>query len=1038
MNRPFRVILIMVTLMVVGVAMLPLLSVQYMPSQQQGGITVSYSWPEASAKVMEAEVTSKIEGVLAPISGVASMQSGSSKDQGYVSLTLKKGGNIDAIRFEVSSRLRSLYSTLPAGVSYPSLSTGVRGDSPTPILSYTLNADLSTWEIGQYAEKTMVPKLSKIEGVENVYLSGATPFEWVVEFDAERCAMLGIKSSDISTAFSLSGKIEPLGIATADDGTPITVNFLTPQQTPDNWNQIEIYNIDGRIITLGDVATISRRQQLPTYYNRINGLNNVNLTVYASPGVNNLTLATAVKEAITELPLPSGYSITLVDDTTEYIKKELDKIYSRTGLSILILLLFVFLTSRSWRYLLMIVVTLAANILIALIFYNLLGIEIHLYSLAGITVSLGMIIDTSIIMLDHYSRFHNRRVFLAILAALLTTIGALSIVYFLPEEQRANLVAFSIVIIINLVVSMFISLLFVPALLDSFPLKIGRRRRFSTRSKRRIIRITRLYSRFISFGRRHRLVFIVVAILSFGLPVHMLPTEIGEKNALDSTLTLFQRTYNATLGAPLYQNTLKNYVEPALGGSLRLFAKDIFSSFEATDPERTKIYINASLPPGCDIHQLNATVAEMENFLSQFSEIDIFRTSISSVENGQIVVTFTPEAEKAGFAFRLKDLATTKAISLGGADWSVWGVGQGFSNKLGNGWKSNAITLTGYNYDALYALASELTDSISVSPRVKEPVVASSRWDFRTKTEFFLRFNLDRFALYKLAPSDYFASLGTRLYDSRIGNYYDGLTSESVVLSSSAKDGFDAWHLSNDMLRIGDRDIKLSELGKISKETSDNDIYKTNQQYSLTVGFDFIGSWELGQRFEKRHVERLEKSLPIGYKVAGSGSGWWWGDKEGLPYALLALIVAIIFTICAVLFESLRQPLVIISMIPISFVGVFLTFSLFNLPFDQGGFASFVLLSGLVVNAGIYLVNEYNVMRQMGATPGLRTYLRAYNRKIIPILLTVISTVLGLLPFVMISREPFWFSFAAGAIGGMIFSIVAVTAFLPLLLPMKK
>lgn len=138
------------------------------------------------------------------------------------------------------------------------------------------------------------------------------------------------------------------------------------------------------------------------------------------------------------------------------------------------------------------------------------------------------------------------------------------------------------------------------------------------------------------------------------------------------------------------------------------------------------------------------------------------------------------------------------------------------------------------------------------------------------------------------------------------------------------------------------------------------------------------------------------------------------------------------------LFESLRQPLVIIAMIPISFIGVFLTFYLFELRFDQGGFASFVLLSGLVVNAGIYLINDYNLFLRNGVRAGLPTYLRAYNRKIVPILLTVLSTVLGLVPFVVVSREPFWFSFAAGAMGGMLFSLIAILLFLPIFLPLKQ
>lgn len=1030
--------MILATLMIIGVTMIPLLSVQYRPNPQQGGISIQYSWPGASAKVVEAEVTSKIEGIVAPIVGVSGVNSQSRKDGGSVSMSFKKGINVDALRFEVSSRLRSLYPNLPKGVSYPSLSAGVRGDTPNPILTYTLNADLSTWDIQRYAQEVIVPLLTAIDGVENTTVNGATPHEWIIEFDSEMCARLGITSADISNTFRVNNNLSPLGITDDDDGTPQTVNFGSYAVEPENWQSIEVKNVEGRIITLGNISTISRRQQLPNSYNRINGLNNINLTIYAAPGVNNLSLASKVKACVSSVSLPDGYSITMAEDSTEYIKRELTKIYTRTGLSVLILLLFVFIASRSWRYLLMIIATLTANILIAFIFYALLDIELHLYSLAGITVSLGMIIDTSIIMLDHYSRFGNRRVFTAILAALLTTIGALSIVYFLPEGQRQSLIDFSIVIIINLTVSLLISFLFIPALLDRFPLRIGQRKRFRTRSKRRLARLTTIYGRYIRWGRSHLWVFIVLAVLGFGIPVQLLPPELGPKNAPDSTLTLWQRSYNNTVGSGLYQQTLKNYAEPALGGSLRLFAKDAFSSYQPTEPERTTIYIRASLPPGCDIHQLNATMLDMENYLSQFPEIDIFRTSISSYESGMITVTFTPEAERAGFAFRLKELATSKAISLGGADWSVYGVGQGFSNSINTGWKTNSISISGYNYDQLYKLCEDLLDSISANPRVTGPVIAGGRWDMKSKTEFYLNFNFDRFVLYGISPSEYFTSINARLHNSGLSSYYNGSENEMVVLASSTRDKFDVWHLSNDMIRIGDRDIKLSELGAIKKTISGNDIYKRDQQYSLSVAYDFVGSYELSRRFEDRQIERLQKQLPVGYKVYQSQGGWWWGGAAKSPYFLLVLIALIIFFICAVLFESLRQPLVIISLIPISFIGVFLTFSLFELPFDQGGFASFVLLSGLVVNAGIYLINEYNTLRRDGTRVGLGTYLRCYNRKIVPITLTVLSTVLGLLPFVVISREPFWFSFAAGAMGGMVFSMVAITLFLPLFLPLKK
>lgn len=1032
---PFSVILIMIVLMVIGAAMIPLLNVQYSPTSRQKHLEVRFSWVGASARVVEQEVTSKLEGVIAPISGIQDMSSVSRKNGGAITLSFKKDANLDAIRFEISSKIKQIYGTLPEGVRYPSLSTSTSGEYVPPILTYTINANLPTWQIQQYAQKNIAEPLSRIAGIKQVDVNGATPFEWVITFDPERCNTVGITGDDITAALASESSNLPLGLGAIENDEQIRVTLRGNELKPEQWEKIVVKNTEGRLVTLGDIATIQYKQSLPTSYYRLNGLNNININITAEKYTNTLVLTDFIKSEVEKMKasLPEGYSVSLVDDSSIYIEKELTKIYFRSGLSLLILLVFVFLASRSLRYLLLIVVTLLANILVAFIFYNIFNLEIHLYSLAGITVSLGIVIDTSIIMTDHYGRYRNLKVFVAILAALFTTMGALSIVLFLPEEQRANLVDFSAVIVINLAVSLFISLFFIPALLDKFPMRTLRRQRKTTKGIRRIARISSLYQRWISWSKRHKWAYIATFILAFGIPVQLLPAKLGvpEYGQKLDTLTRSQEFYNKTIGGEFYQQKVKPWLEPALGGSMRLFANSAFSNGSFwNEPQRTTLYIQAKLPEGCTVHQLNETVIDMENFLSQFDEIEAFRTQVSSYDRANITVTFKPEAEKLGFAYTLKDAAQSKVISLGGATWGVYGVGQGFSNDIGGGMKQNQIRLVGYNYETLYRYAQDIVDTIVLNQRVKEPEIAGRiDWGLSgTTTEFFLDFNFERFALYNINPSEYYKAIEQQLFRTELNPIYNDSQMESVVLVSAGAINFDAWHVGNDILKVGNQSVKLSELGSISKRRSGNDIYKSNQQYTLTVAFDFVGSYELAKRFVNRQVKRVSATLPIGFKVNESHPDWW-RDNQGTQYYLLLLIIAIIYFICAILFESLLQPLVIICMIPISFIGLFLTFWLFELNFDQGGFASFVLLSGLVVNAGIYIINEYN---QVGS------YIRAFNRKIIPIMLTVLSTVLGLIPFVVISREPFWFSFAAGAMGGMLFSIVAVIVFLPIFLKTDK
>lgn len=1046
----------MVALMVIGIGMIPMLNIQYTPSIKQKELGLSYYWYGASARVIEQEVTSKLEGVLASVKGIKEINSTTGKGWGEITLTIKKNENIDAIRFEAATQIKQLYSNLPKDLTYPVFSTTTSGEQEQTILSYTLNADISTAHIQKYAEEHILPILSRIDGVNNVAIYGATPYEWEISFDPNKCAALGITAKEIADAINNynkedilgltneknnSGEIQQFRVLLANKPNDVSAgNTLTPPNENtvtgySMWENIPVTNSKGRIVLLRDIATAKYKEQLPRRYYRINGLNNINLNISAEKHVNTLELTAQIKNKMKELEasFPEGYSALVAYDASREIQKELNKIYIRTALSTLLLLLFVYITSRKLRYLFLIVVTLLANILLAFIFYNLFKLEIHLYSMAGITVSLGLIIDTSIIMIDHYSYYHNKKAFLAILAALLTTIGALLIVFFLPEHQRNNLIDFSSVIIINLTVSLLIALFFIPALLDKLPIK-PRTGKKMIKSRRRIVRFTHVYGKTILFTRRFKGVFIVLMLLGFGIPIQMLPAKIKDKYDPNKEREgFFPELYNKTIGGQFYQNTLKPILEPTLGGAMRLFTEHVFNGNYYSDPQRTRLYVRASMPEGCTVHQLNEVMKKMENYLSQYQEIEMYQTLVANYDQGSINITFKPEAENSSFPIMLKDILIAKANDLGGADWNIYGIGQGFSNALGSGYKSNRITLTGYNYDLLYKYAQQLCDSLLKNKRVSGPVIlGGDTWYSKNATEYFIDFNFEQFAQQDLKPSDYYNFLTQQLYVQNLNPVILQDEQVPVTLISSESRNFDVWHLKNDIIQMGKKSVKLAELGTIEKRLSGNDIYKENQVYSLRVAFDFLGPYELAKRVTERNIDRLNNTLPLGFKADNKDSYWYFSENK-TQYALLFLIIAVIYLTCAVLFESLWQPFVIIMMIPISFIGVFLTFYLFKFNFDQGGFASFVLLCGIVVNAGIYIINEYNLTCRATKRQGLKYYLKSYNHKIIPIFLTIVSTILGLIPFIYEGqKEVFWFSFAVGAMGGMVFSIIALVFYLPL------
>jgi multidrug efflux pump subunit AcrB len=1036
----FSIIIVFVMLMVVGAAFIPLLNIQLNPSNRLPGTSVNFYWHNASARVIEQEVTSKIEGVLNQMKGVKRITSVSRKGSGYVYLEFKKGTNTDALRFEMATLLRQLYPNLPMGVSYPQIvMRNTDQQNKGVVLTYTLNASASPIFIQKYAEKNIVGALSLIEGVNDVNVYGGTPFEWVITFDENKMNTLGINGSHLSTALNSYLSHRVLGVINEDlfqksGSRPVSVNLQSARPDSLVWEEIPVAKSAGRIVYLGDVASIQYREKAPTSYHRINGLNTVNLVVSPADGVNALRLASKVKEEVIRIKqqLPPGYTMILAYDATEFIRDELQKIGLRTLFSMLILLFFVFIVSRKWRYLFLILVSIVCNLLLAVIFYYLFKIEMHLYSLAGITVSFGMLIDNSIIMVDHIKNRGNRKVFLAILAATLTTVGALSVVFFLKEQQRVNLADFALVIIINLSVSMLVALFFIPALFEKFPIKKRHTQRM-IKGKRRVVKISRFYSKSIAFSKKWKWAYIVLFVLGFGIPVHLLPDKIEGED-------FWPAAYNNTLGSDWFVQETKPLVAKILGGSFRLFGENVYEQSFYSEPQRTKLYARATMPEGCTVQQLNVAVKKMENMLSRHNEIESYQTSIRSPQDGSIVVEFKKDFEYTSFPYYLKEEMIQKATQLGGLDWSVYGVGRGFSNSLHSGAGKQEIIFGGYNYDQLYAYALKLKNNMEENPRVKDiEIKGSSAWRAESLHEYYLDFNPEMFAFYDTKLHQFYGVLSQKLYQTRLQSVFSAGEMQDVSLVSSNVESFGVWELNNTPLEVAGRDLKMSGLGRVQKRRTGNSIHKENQQYQLVLSYNFIGPYQLAKMVREEHVEQIRKELMMGYSVHEQNYSWQWDKKDKSQYYLLFLIVAIIFVTCSVLLESFKQPLAIIGMIPFSFIGVFLTFYLLDINFDQGGFASFVLLCGIVVNSGLYILNDYNQMIRNTRRSKLRCYINAFNHKIVPIILTILSTILGLIPFVWAGQnEVFWFSFAAGAMGGLVFSLIALFVYLPLFFDFRE
>ncbi|MCK5822156.1 MAG: efflux RND transporter permease subunit [Bacteroidales bacterium] len=1037
----FSIIVSFIVLMIIGLALMPRLSVHMHSNRYLPRLYISYGWSNASPRLIEQEVTAPLEGLFNTIIGVNKIESSSNRGHGSISIEFDENVDIDHKRFELASKIREAFPGLPEGVSYPYISPYAKVSDEKTLLSYRLNAPASPRLIMEYAEEHIEVRLAHIEGLYRVSVSGATRMEWELTYDQEQLWSLGIDRNQIVSALRgyFQNQVIGMGLDTWTGDMklmPKSIILRSLSNEEGTWLDIPVTTVNGRIVRIKDLCRVLHKAKEPTSYYRINGNNSINLRCITETDANSLKVAAEIKKEMKKIEedFPPGYFIQMTQDETEFIKDELHKIYYRTLFSFTILLLFVLLISRQFRYLLIIFISLIANILTAFILYYLLNVQINLYSLAGITVSLGLIIDNTIVMLDHMRTKKNRRVFLAILAATLTTMGALSVISFFGDQIQEWLIDFSLVLIINLFVSLMVALFLVPSLFEKIPLK-NKKGKSLRKRKARVVRISLVYMRMIHFAQRFRWGYIIIAILIFGLPVNDLPTKMDGDE-------WYHKVYQKTLASDFYVQKIKPVADKALGGTLRLFTTNVANRYSYRYPERTGINISASLPEGAVLQQMNDLMVEIERYLSQYEQIDQYVTTVSGARNGRMSINFKKEYELGAFPYVLYSLLNDLANKLGGADWSIVGVGQYFNNSVSDNTGSQRIALYGYNFEELVGHAEWTLSQAMMHQRVqKGSIISKISWRRDPLYEYVLRMDPEMMETYGMSPGEIVRQLqALSISQTSSGSIFVDGNLEPIRLQSKQSGEFDVWMMGNTPIQKSNSMVKLAKLGEVKREGKNRSINKENQQYVLFVEYEFVGAYRLAQLHQERLIVKVKDHLPVGYSAEKYGYRWQ-RDKPKKQFLLILVVMLIIYLICSVLLESLKQPLAVVLLIPVSFVGVFLTFYLFEFKFDQGGFASFLLLSGLVVNAALYILNDFNNLKKAGRykNDGIRLYVKAFNGKIIPIFLTVMSTVLGLVPFLAGGNDStFWFSLAVGTMGGLLFSIFAMIIFLPAFMKLKQ
>ncbi|MEA2006064.1 MAG: efflux RND transporter permease subunit, partial [Acidobacteriota bacterium] len=454
---------------------------------------------------------------------------------------------------------------------------------------------------------------------------------------------------------------------------------------------------------------------------------------------------------------------------------------------------------------------------------------------------------------------------------------------------------------------------------------------------------------------------------------------------------------------------------------------------------KERLVVSISTPPGTDIEDTDTVVKKFEKRILEKKYEKEVNSSISP-ERANIVISFPPQIENSFRPYLLKEELIQLATNFAGIGVGIYGFDpQGYYSSFGSGtYYDSRIKFYGYNLKKLKEITASLERSLKKNPRIKEVRIVSSRygWWRLDSFEYILKINKDKLRKYDVDPQYLYFFIssfiqGRVLYPLRVR--MEGKEIElSLKFPEAARMDFKDLQDTFIHTRKGEY-LRLGEISNIEERPIAGSIDRENQQFQQTVMWEFRGPYKAAERYKKAVYEKLQ--LPPGFSASLEEEFWMTTEEKGQIKFAIIISLVIIFMILAALYESFIQPFFILLAVPLALIGVFVAFVIADFPFDSSAYVGVILLGGIVVNNSILLVDHINLKRKQGLSL-FDAVLKGSRERIRPIFMTTSTTVLGMLPLVLIQleagRRRIWSSLALSTVGGLISSTVFILIVIPI------
>lgn len=1003
------------------------------PAIEFPSLTISTRWGNTSAETVEMFVTAPIEETVQTVQGVRRVTSRSQEGRSSVSVAFEPNTNMSFPRLELYEKLAALAETFPPGVSPPLLEPYIPEDlrDLQGFLTYSLAGPVYGSELRRYAQERIVPRLLTIRGVSKVEVFGGEEREVQVELDPSRMAALGVTLDDVLEAIRDASFTMPAG-ASNNGNTMFLVAANASLRSVAELERISLRSGSGQSLALHDIGTVREGISERRSFYRINGKPSVTLVIDKEQGVNMLRLARQVYERCGEIAagFPAGFELVKESDKSERLSEELDRLYGEILFSLLCIWLVLVAFLGDLRAPLILLSSILFAVAGAFVVLWMLDIGLNVFTMAGLVLGFGRLVDDAIVVMDNIRRktaeqmdaaslAHGvNEIALPVVASTITTVGALVPLAFLPENLKPYFVHFGVAVGVSLLFSLLVSLTVIPSVMY----------RMTVPAPHRLVwfgeRISAMYRHTLGWVLRHRKVAILAGIWTFGVPVWLLPERIEGR-------TWWADAYNATFGSDTYA-AARPYVNHLLGGSSHLFFTKVTKGELWEWGSETYLLARVGFPQGTEIERYDDVAAGIERLALEFEGIGRITTKV--VDDYAVVrINFSESAAMTPLPYHVKERLTVFAAQTGGATISVAGFGPGFHTG-GEAAPSFHVKVLGYNYTVVKEIALRFRERIERNPRIAEVDIDRSFGRWSRSHELVVTLDRNAITHHGLDVQDVVQHIRRYAASALEWNTLPviGEAQERIpyAVRFAGYRGFSV----NDfeqavVVSPSGESVRLLDLLSVEQRRVQSSILREDQQYVRHIGFEYRGPYRYGDAFVDGVIR--EMPLPPGYRFDREGIWFQFRDEARVPFLLIAVIaLLIVFMVTAALYESFLKPFIVIVSVPLSLVGMFLAFYLTDTPFGRGGYASLILLVGIVVSNAIVLV-DYISRRVMEQGVSIETVAEAASDRLRPVMMTTLTTIGGLLPLILSTKTSVWYSLALGTIGGLISSTILTVLLIP-------